>query len=98
MSKPRVSYVGNTGRADRVTPRVSSPNRSKGLPIGFSLMSPNGCASTSSHRKAGTRGGQMNAQALVVGIDVSKDWLDVAMGSESLRVANNAEGLTELLK
>lgn len=40
----------------------------------------------------------MNAQALVVGIDVSKNWLDVAMGGESLRVANDAEGLTELLK
>lgn len=39
----------------------------------------------------------MNAQALVVGIDVSKDWLDVVMGSESLRVANDAEGLTEFL-
>lgn len=39
----------------------------------------------------------MNAQALVVGIDVSKNWLDVVMGSESLRVANDAEGLTELL-
>lgn len=40
----------------------------------------------------------MNAQALVVGIDVSKDWLDVAIGSEALRVANDAEGLSELLK
>lgn len=39
----------------------------------------------------------MNAQALVVGIDVSKNWLDVVMGSESLRVANDGEGLTELL-
>jgi len=39
----------------------------------------------------------MNAQALVVGIDVSKDWLDVAMGSESLRMANDAEGITELV-
>src|SRR5262245_23811984 len=87
----------NTDRGDRATPRVSSPSRSKGLPIGFSLMSPNGCASSSSHRKAGTRGGMMNAQALVAGIDVSKDWLDVVMGSESLRVANDVEGFTELL-
>ena len=39
----------------------------------------------------------MNAQALVAGIDVSKDWLDVVMGSESLRVANDVEGFTELL-
>jgi transposase len=39
----------------------------------------------------------MNAQALVVGIDVSKDWLDVAIGSDSLRIANDAEGLNELL-
>jgi transposase len=33
----------------------------------------------------------------VVGIDVSKDWLDVAMGSESLRMANDAEGIDELV-
>jgi transposase len=39
----------------------------------------------------------MNAQGLVVGIDVSKDWLDVAMGSESLRMANDAEGIDELV-
>lgn len=38
----------------------------------------------------------MNAQGLVVGIDVSKDWLDVAMGSDSLRFANDAEGIDEL--
>ena len=39
----------------------------------------------------------MNAQALVVGIDVSKDWLDVAMGSESRRIVNDAEGIGELV-
>lgn len=39
----------------------------------------------------------MNAQGLVVGIDVSKDWLDVAMGSESLRMANDAKGIDELV-
>ena len=39
----------------------------------------------------------MNAQGLVVGIDVSKDWLDVAMGGESLRMANDAEGIDELV-
>jgi transposase len=33
---------------------------------------------------------------MVVGIDVSKDWLDVALGSESLRVANDAAGISEL--
>jgi transposase len=38
----------------------------------------------------------MNTQGLVVGIDVSKDWLDVAMGSDSLRVANDADGINEL--
>jgi transposase len=32
----------------------------------------------------------------VVGIDVSKDWLDVAMDGESLRVANEADGIIEL--
>jgi transposase len=40
----------------------------------------------------------MNAQAVVVGIDVSKDWLDVAMGVESSRVANDAEGIGALLE
>ena len=39
----------------------------------------------------------MNAQGLVVGIDVSKDWLDVALGSESLRVVNDADGINELV-
>jgi transposase len=33
---------------------------------------------------------------VVVGIDVSKDWLDVAIGSESLRFGNEAEGISEL--
>jgi transposase len=32
----------------------------------------------------------------VVGIDVSKDWLDVAMGNQSLRFGNEAEGIAEL--
>jgi len=40
----------------------------------------------------------MNAQAVVVGIDVSKDWLDVAIGSESSRVANDAAGISSLLE
>jgi transposase len=38
----------------------------------------------------------MNTQGMVVGIDVSKEWLDVAMGGESRRVANDAEGIGEL--
>ena len=40
----------------------------------------------------------MNAQGMVVGVDVSKDWLDVALGNESLRVANDAQGIEELIK
>lgn len=39
----------------------------------------------------------MNAE-MVVGIDVSKDWLDVAMGSESSRVANDTVGISTLLE
>lgn len=39
----------------------------------------------------------MNAQSVVVGIDVSKDWLDVAIGSESSRMANDAAGIGALL-
>jgi transposase len=39
----------------------------------------------------------MNALGLVVGIDVSKDWLDVAMGSESLRIGNDAKDINELV-
>jgi transposase len=34
---------------------------------------------------------------MVAGIDVSKDWLDVALGAESLRVANEAEGVSGLI-
>src|SRR5262249_19028513 len=56
------------------------------------------CASTSSHRKTGTRGGEMNAEGIVVGIDVSKDWLDVAMGKQSLRVANEMSGISTLIE
>jgi len=40
----------------------------------------------------------MNIQVIVVGIDVSKDWLDVAIGSESLRVTNESAGIQELLE
>ncbi|MGH8648274.1 MAG: IS110 family transposase, partial [Burkholderiales bacterium] len=68
------------------------------MPGRISLMSPNGCASSSSHRKAGTRGGKMNTQGTVAGIDVSKDWLDVALGAESLRVANEAAGVSSLIE
>ena len=39
----------------------------------------------------------MKPQGMVVGIDVSKDWPDVAIGSESLRVANDAAGIKELI-
>jgi transposase len=38
----------------------------------------------------------MSTQGMVVGIDVSKDWLDAAMGRQSLRVSNDAEGIGEL--
>lgn len=38
----------------------------------------------------------MDTRGVVVGIDVSKDWLDVAMGRESLRFGNEAEGIAEL--
>lgn len=40
----------------------------------------------------------MSIQGVVVGIDVSKDWLDVAMGHESSRVANDAAGISSLLE
>lgn len=40
----------------------------------------------------------MNMQRMVAGIDVSKDWLDVALGSESLRVANEAAGVSGLIE
>jgi len=35
---------------------------------------------------------------MVAGIDVSKDWLDVALGEESLRVANEAAGVSSLIE
>jgi len=40
----------------------------------------------------------MNTQGMVAGIDVSKDWLDVALGAESLRVANEAVGVSSLIE
>jgi len=40
----------------------------------------------------------MNAQGMIVGIDVSKDWLDVALDSESLRVANDVAAINELIE
>jgi transposase len=40
----------------------------------------------------------MSAQGTVVGIDVSKDWLDVALGGESLRVPNETEGVASLIE
>jgi transposase len=39
----------------------------------------------------------MNAQGMVVGIDVSKDWLDVALDVESLRIANDVAGMEQLV-
>lgn len=40
----------------------------------------------------------MSTHGVVAGIDVSKDWLDVALGSESLRVGNDAEGASSLVE
>lgn len=40
----------------------------------------------------------MNTPRVVAGIDVSKDWLDVALGAESLRVANEATGVGSLIE
>lgn len=40
----------------------------------------------------------MNKAGMVVGIDVSKDWLDVALGEELLRVANDAKSISELVE
>lgn len=40
----------------------------------------------------------MSTQGMVAGIDVSKDWLDVALGGESLRVANEAQGVAGLIE
>ena len=40
----------------------------------------------------------MNTLGMVVGIDVSKDWLEVALGAESLRRANDAAGIHELVQ
>ena len=39
----------------------------------------------------------MSTPGVVAGIDVSKDWLDVAMRDESLRVANDAAGVSGLI-
>jgi len=39
----------------------------------------------------------MNAEGIVVGIDVSKDWLDVAIGNESVRVANDAASMEDFI-
>lgn len=40
----------------------------------------------------------MNTPRVVAGIDVSKDWLDVALGEESLRVANEAAAMSSLVE
>ena len=40
----------------------------------------------------------MSTQGVVAGIDVSKDWLDVAIGKESLRMANDAAGINALIE
>jgi transposase len=39
----------------------------------------------------------MSTHDVVVGIDVSKDWLDVAVVGQSLRFGNDAEGIAELM-
>jgi transposase len=40
----------------------------------------------------------MNTQDVVAGIDVSKDWLDVAISNEVARVANDAAGIGALIE
>jgi len=40
----------------------------------------------------------MNTQGVVAGIDVSKDWLDVAISNEASRVANDAAGIGALIE
>lgn len=40
----------------------------------------------------------MSTQGVVAGIDVSKDWLDVAIGNEASRMANDAAGIGALIE
>src|SRR6266699_6176764 len=91
----------SAGRTDRLTPRVSKPVKKHESSGRFSLQSPNGCVSPSSHfRKDGTRGGQdMDDQGVVVGIDVSKAQLDTAFGAEGevAGFSNDEQGVSRLL-
>src|SRR3970040_697524 len=90
----------NTGRVNRRTPLGSEPVDKQALPGRLSLISPNGCASPSSHcRKDGIRGGVMNEKR-VAGIDVSKETLDVASvpGGQSFQVTNGEQDIEQLAK
>src|SRR5437867_5917637 len=90
----------STGRVNRCTPEGSEPAIKQVLPGRISLLSPNGCASPSSHfRKDGIRGAAMNDKK-VAGIDVSKSTLDVALlpSGEMLQFGNEVAGIGELVK
>jgi transposase len=45
-----------------------------------------------------TRRGKMSNVGMVAGIDVSKGWLDVALGEESFRVSNDLRGIGDLVE
>ena len=40
----------------------------------------------------------MSRVEMVAGIDVSKGWLDVAVGEEALRFSNDLSGIGDLVK
>src|SRR5712691_5024291 len=79
----------------------SQPDDKHGRPAG-SLCKPERLRERpSSHcRKAGTRGGAMNKEQVVVGVDVSKATLDVALlpSGEAMQFPNDGSGIEELGK
>ena len=100
MLNNRYGAPCSTGRADRLTPGVSKPVKKHESSGRFSLQSPNGCASSSSHcRKDGTRGGP-DMEDVVVGIDVSKAQLDTAFSAqgEVVGFGNDEKGISQLLE
>jgi transposase len=102
MLKKGYGVHRSAGGVDRLNPTGGSPTKSVVASPDLFVKPERLRERLSSHcRKAGTRGGAVNnKEQVVVGVDVSKAMLDVAVlpGGGVLQFANDASGIEELGK
>jgi transposase len=69
------------------------PEANAGDGLVFHVVNPNGCQRMSVHQQGREAA---SASRINAGIDVSKEWLDTAFGTQERRFAHDAEGIRQL--